>query len=89
MNTKNEIMKALRGEPSSVTLYWDKQDSNSEGPAYRTADNGESGALDLIRWANINGTPATAEGRELWMYFEGPNDTYTGPDCYGVFPLLS
>ena len=71
-------------EPSKhpeITIYWDAQDSNNEGPAWRTDT--ESGSLEFVQWND----PDDAEGYNVREYF-GQNGEYKGPDCYGIHPIF-
>jgi hypothetical protein len=91
MNT-NELIAAALKERSAhgITLYWDDQDPNNVGPAYRV-DGGESGALEFVRWNAPDPRdcePDVVEGYCLEPYFNGPDRAYLGPDQYGVYPGL-
>jgi hypothetical protein len=85
MNIRNEIQKALRGEPSKATVYWDRQDETNEGPAFRCGQ--ESGPLDLSGWMSGGRHVTDERGYDLSAYFNR-DGSYKGPDCYGVFPNL-
>lgn len=89
MSIQTIIDQALRGEATpghSVTIYWDGQDPNNGGPAYRIVDaagHEESGALHHRGWSADD-----TDGYYLTEYF-GPTDEYRGPDQDGVYPILS
>ena len=78
----NELIEAALKNPATkgITLYWDRQDSANEGPAYRTSD--DSGSLELLRWEG------DAAGMHLENFFRGPDGAYLGPDADGVYPVL-
>ena len=77
----NEILKAAKSEESEITIYWDRQDPNNVGAAYRYRDGSDSGSLEFIRWSE------PAEGYELENYFDG-DGRYLGPDQHGVYPVF-
>jgi len=83
MNTTEAIEAALKGETSDVVIYWDSQDSNNEGPAFRRESTQESGALEFRGWIGEN-----TNGYFLGEYFKGPDSAYLGPDSDGVYPNL-
>ena len=77
-----EIDAALTGAASEVTLYWDTQDPNAVGPAYRTGD--DCGPLEFFGFVG-------ADDKTLYTlesFFGGPDQTYLGPDQDGVYPEL-
>ena len=78
------IKSALRGEPSSVVIYWDESDPKNPGPAYKAkrGDDGNSGSLDFDGWVNGDG-----EGANISHFF-GPDGLYLGPDQDGMYPDL-
>lgn len=70
---------------SPITIYWDSQNKNNPGPAYRDEKTGESGSLEFAGWSD---GASGDTGRHLEDYFRGPDGSYLGPDCDGVFPIL-
>lgn len=78
-----QLNDAAAGKPSSITIYWDSQDSENIGPAYRGKS--ESGPLHFDRWSN--GKPHIA-GYNYGDYFDAAG-CYLGPDDYGVYPIFS
>ena len=83
MKKHKSIRAALQGRPSSAVIYWDRQDPSNVGPAYRFE--GESGVLEFIEWSNGE---SSMVGYELPNYF-GRDGSYKGPDCDGIYPILS
>lgn len=84
----DRLALALRGEESSVEVYWDEQDKNNAGPAYRDEETGESGSLEFTGdWLSLDGHEGETGGYYLTAYFK-QNGKYQGPDMYGVYPSL-
>jgi hypothetical protein len=65
-----------------VLIYWDDQNADDAGAAYRTTA-GESGPLHFEGWSS-----ADANGYELAHYFDSQGE-YKGPDADGVYPIFS
>jgi cytolysin (calcineurin-like family phosphatase) len=88
MTIANLIAAALKDTTTEgITIYWDSQDSENEGPAWRTET--ESGALEFRGWTaedKRNATPDVVEGYNVSDYFR--SGRYLGPDQYGVYPIL-
>ena len=90
--TEQQLIDAVAaGEANEhVDIYWDRQDPNNEGPAYRMAipesySMLESGPLEFAGWAH--GGDADTQGYALAEYFDGQGN-YLGPDSHGVYPLF-
>lgn len=84
------ISETLHGR-KLLTIWWDTQDPNNEGPAYMDGPGGESGPLHHIAWARADGRPLAerdVDGYLLEAYFSGPDREYIGPDQDGVYPVL-
>lgn len=80
MTTADLIAAALKNpNAEDITIFWDRQDANNEGPAWRTET--ESGALEFRGWSSND-----AEGYHLGDYFQGGR--YLGPDQDGIYPIL-
>lgn len=87
----NDLIRAALVNPNhtGITIYWDKQDPDNVGPAWRTAD--DSGAMEFVRWTAAdprNAASDVVEGYSLESYFGGPDGAYLGPDQHGVYPVL-
>lgn len=95
MKSSEIIASALKTTYSpNVVLYWDKQDPQNPGPAYRLSrDNGgESGSLDVTGWAHVSGRKveeSEVAGYNIADYFTGADGAYAGPDQDGIYPVLS
>lgn len=63
-----------------LEIYWDTQDPDNEGAAWRTQS--VSGSIDHVGWSGD-----CEIGMNLLDYF-GPDGRYIGPDCQGVYPLF-
>ena len=85
----NPILKALRGEPSAAVLYWERQDPNEPGPAYRIWQ--ASGSLTHSGWSHLSGRPVKAKeilGYHLSDFFLGYDGLYLGPDSDSIYPTF-
>lgn len=82
---QDRINAAAAGLESTVAIYWDDQDPQNAGPAYRdgTAPHGTSGELDFAGWSSDD-----CDGYELDHYFDN-DGSYIGPDAGGVHPLFA
>lgn len=82
MNTAELIENALVNPSTTpeILIYWDRQDPDNIGPAYRRTDIQESGPLELLKW---NGDATGAHLEDFFRF-----DTYLGPDGDGVYPVL-
>ena len=97
MSLKNKIASALKSAKSDeVLIYWDSQDSNNPGAAYRTTtgeqDRRESGPLWLNDWAHVSGREVDESevvGYNAGDYFGGNDGAYSGPDKDGIYPIFS
>jgi hypothetical protein len=89
MEAADLITTALRNPADAprVTIYWDAQDTRNPGPAYRI-DGGDSGPLDFCGWKTVDGSKPDTQGYYLGDYFTR-NGAYAGPDCHGVYPILT
>lgn len=87
--TQDLIDRALRGEETDpqVVIYWDDQDPQNPGPAYRIGDPAsgqqESGALDCVGFSE-----PSADGIVPLDGYFGRDGRYLGPDQDGLYPLL-
>ena len=74
----------------SIEFYWDTQDPQNVGPAYRDHESGESGEAEFVGWYRDGAPVSDAEtvGYEVQHYFTGPDGAYTGPDCDGIYPAF-
>ena len=96
MKTLKELIEALKSTTSpDVLIYWDRQDRNNEGPAYRVTtgeiNQRESGALDLAGWAHVSGRKvedSEVVGYNVGDYFGLSGGEYKGPDQDGIYPVL-
>lgn len=87
MNIQEQIDRALQGLDSEATIYWDTQDPNNTGPAFRCGDT--SGALEFHSWQQYNGlTTDHIEGYCVADYFDH-DGRYLGLDVGGVYPILT
>lgn len=85
----DSITLALMGKFSATRLSWQYVNPSQEGPMYTLGS--EVGLLTFVRWAHTSGrsVPETeVAGRALKSYFTGFNNSYTGPDAEGIYPLL-
>lgn len=93
---KNNIATALKSAKSpEVLIYWDRQESGNEGPAFRETsgamDQRESGSLEFRGWAHVSGRKieeSEVAGYNVADYF-GRDGAYAGPDKDGIYPSLS
>lgn len=83
VSLREELVLAAAGNPSQVELYWDKQDQNNPGPAYRYLDGSESGPCDVTGWSDACRPRVSIED-----YFDG-DGKYLGPDSEGVYPIFA
>ena len=65
------------------TIYWDNQDPNNSGPAYRDYENDQEIDSGLLEF---EGFPQGCEGYNLADYF-GNDGEYLGPDEGGIEPI--
>jgi hypothetical protein len=85
----DSLSLALLGKASATTVVWVTANPSEEGPVANLGT--VSTPLDFVRWAHSSGRLVpddVAATRELRAYFRGYNDSYTGPDKDGVFPLM-
>ena len=85
----DSLALALLGRPGATTVRWMSANPSEEGPVYCLS--GQYAPLEFVRWAHITGRTVTdMEGasRKLTDYFKGMNQSYTGPDRGGIYPLL-
>jgi hypothetical protein len=85
---REELHAALRGEESSVRIYWDDGDPQNEGPACEDA-RGERDPLDFVCWASVNDNVKrpNIEGYQIVHFFDEHGD-YRGPDNDGIYPVM-
>ncbi len=86
----DSLTLALLGKPAVTVVRWVVANPSEEGPVL-FLNGGDCAPLEFVRWAHVSGTTvpeAAAAGRKLKNYFTGLNQTYTGPDREGVYPLL-
>ena len=79
MKTADLIEKALVSPSTTpeIIIYWDRQDPDNTGPAYRRTDVQESGPLELLRWHG------DAIGAHLEDFFR--SDSYLGHGQAGTY----
>jgi len=85
----DSLCLALLGRPSSTSIYWVTANPSEEGVVAFLGVHRHP--LDFVRWANVSGRLVADEqvgGRTLRDYFRGWNNSYTGPDKDGIYPLL-
>jgi hypothetical protein len=85
----DSLSLALLGKASATTVVWVTANPSEEGPVANFGT--VSTPLDFVRWAHTSGRlvpDEIAATRDLRAYFRGYNDSYTGPDKDGVFPLM-
>lgn len=86
--TQDLINLAAAGEetPVPVEIYWDEQDPENAGPAYRIGEPGsghqETGEMEFAGWSTND---EDSMGYVLDAYFDG-DGRYLGPDGDGVHP---
>ncbi len=85
----DSLSLALLGKSSATTVSWATANPSEEGAVYSFGL--QCIPLDFVRWAHISGRMVpdeVAAGRDLRAYFRGYNDSYTGPDKDGIYPLM-
>src|SRR6478609_3024575 len=85
----DSLTLALLGRSSATTLRWVSANPSEEGPVFSMG--ADCAALEFMRWAHVSGSTvpaAEAAGRKLRDFFRGLNQSYTGPDRDGVYPVL-
>lgn len=85
----DSLSLALLGKAAATTVTWVTANPSEEGPVAHFG--AQSTPLDFVRWAHVSGRlvpDEVAAARDLRAYFRGYNDSYTGPDKDGVFPLM-
>ncbi len=85
----DSLSLALLGKPSATTVSWATANPSEEGAVYSLGL--QCIPLDFVRWAHVSGRAVAddvAAGRDLRAYFRGFNDSYTGPDKDGIYPLM-
>ncbi len=85
----DSLSLALLGKASATTVVWVTANPSEEGAVANFGT--VSTPLDFVRWAHISGRlvpDEVAAARDLRAYFRGYNDSYTGPDRDGIFPLM-
>jgi hypothetical protein len=85
----DSLCLALLGRPSSTAISWVTANPSEEGVVASLGRHRHP--LDFVRWANVSGrlvADEQAAGRNLRDYFRGWNNSYTGPDKDGIYPLL-
>ena len=96
MSQKLKIAAALKTKiVTEIEIYWDRQDSNNAGPAFREAtgpiDQRDSGPLEFCGWGHTSGRPVVES--EVIVYhiadYFSENCAYRGPDDFGIYPILA
>jgi hypothetical protein len=85
----DSLCLALLGRPSSTAIYWVTANPSDEGVVATLGMHRHP--LDFVRWANLSGrlvSDEQAAGRNVRDYFRGWNNSYTGPDKDGIYPLF-
>jgi len=85
----DSLSLALLGKPSATLLAWQRLNPSQEGAVYTLGE--EHGLLQFVRWAhaaNRKLTEAETAKKSLPAYFTGMNQSYTGPDKDGIYPVL-
>lgn len=85
----DSLALALLGKPSISTVRWATANPSEESAVCCLGQ--QVAPLDFVRWAHVSGRlvpEEVAASRSLKSYFNGFNDTYTGPDKDGVYPLF-
>ncbi len=85
----DSLCLALLGRPSSTTLSWINANPSEEGVVACLGIN--RSPLDFVRWAHVSGrlvSEEQADKLKLRDFFRGWNNSYTGPDKDGLYPLL-
>lgn len=85
----DSLCLALLGRPSSTALSWIAANPNEEGVVACLGIN--RNPLDFVRWAHVSGRLVPEEQTDklkLRDFFRGWNNSYTGPDKDGLYPLL-
>ena len=81
-----KLEATCRGESTSVTISWDREDVINEGVAYRDSADGTSGPLEFVEWRR-SGKLVEAVGFQVGNYF-GDDDIYSGPEQDGIYPYF-
>jgi hypothetical protein len=85
----DSLCLALLGRPSSTAVSWITANPNEEGVVACLGINRTP--LDFVRWAHVSGRLVPEEQTDklkLRDFFRGWNNSYTGPDKDGIYPLL-
>jgi hypothetical protein len=85
----DSLALALLGKPAATAVRWAVANPSEEGPVFGFGV--ECAPLDFVRWAHVSGSMVPEEataGRKLKDFFQGLNQSYTGPDREGIYPLL-
>ena len=85
----DSVTLALLGKPSATSMRWMAANPSEEGPVFCLA--GQFAPLDFVRWAHVSGrvmAEGATSGLKLTDFFKGWNQSYTGPNADGFYPLL-
>jgi hypothetical protein len=85
----DSIALALLGRAAAASLSWERQNPSQEGAVFRLGE--ECGLLKFVRWAHVSGRAVPeqeAAGKKIRGFFAGPDNSYSGPDRDGIYPLL-
>jgi hypothetical protein len=85
----DSLTLALLGRASATTVRWVSANPSEEGPVYWL--NGQCAPLEFFHWAHVSGSiipSSSLAGRTIKEFFRGLNQSYTGPDHDGVYPVL-
>lgn len=85
----SNINSKLRGKADRAVLYRATDLDDTYVYRAQTAKLGEeSGELEFVGWASLDGSAPDVTGYVLEAFFSGPDGAYVGPDQHGVYPVM-